>query len=84
MALSKEFETVNHTLLTEYLENIGIRGLPLKQLKSYIMNRTQKSPEKKSENRNMVYLMNPSLDLYFFNIYVNVFFKRNTSGSFHK
>lgn len=40
--LSKAFDTVDHDLLLQKLENEGIRGLALKLLKEYLSNRTQK------------------------------------------
>ena len=37
--MKKAFDSVNHTLLHQKLERYGIRGLPLKWLKSYLANR---------------------------------------------
>ena len=39
--LSKAFDTVNHNKLLQKLQNIGIRGLPLHLIKSYLENRVQ-------------------------------------------
>lgn len=39
--LSKAFDTVSHPLLLQSLENIGVRGICLKLLQSYISNRQQ-------------------------------------------
>ena len=37
----KAFDTVNHSILIKKLENIGIRGIPLKWLKNYLSDRSQ-------------------------------------------
>ena len=37
----KEFDTVNHTLLLQKLNYMGIRGTSLKLFDSYLTNRTQ-------------------------------------------
>lgn len=39
--LSKAFDTLNHDVLINKLENVGIRGFPLKLLKNYLSNRLQ-------------------------------------------
>ncbi len=39
--LAKAFDTVDHEILLRKLDRYGIRGLPLKLLKSYFTNRTQ-------------------------------------------
>lgn len=39
--LAKAFDTVSHSKLLSTLENAGIRGLPLRLLKSYLTGRTQ-------------------------------------------
>ena len=39
--LAKAFDTVNHNILLNKLENYGIRGLPLKLMESYLNNRKQ-------------------------------------------
>ena len=40
--LAKAFDTVNHNILLNKLENYGIRGLPLKLMESYLNNRKQR------------------------------------------
>ena len=40
--LAKAFDTVNHKILLNKLENYGIRGLPLKLMESYLNNRKQR------------------------------------------
>ena len=39
--LKKTFDNVNHDILFSKLENIGIRGISLKCIKSYLINRYQ-------------------------------------------
>ena len=39
--LTKAFDTVNHSILLEKLDNIGIRGTPNKLMESYLTNRFQ-------------------------------------------
>ena len=39
--LTKAFYTVNHSILLEKLDNMGIRGIPHKLMKSYLSNRSQ-------------------------------------------
>ena len=39
--LSKAFDTLNHDVLIDKLENIGIRGVPLKLLRNDLSNRLQ-------------------------------------------
>ena len=37
--IKKAFDTLNHEILFKKLENTGIRGVPLKLIKSYLNNR---------------------------------------------
>ena len=39
--LSKEFDTVDHTIIVSKLEHYGIRGLALEWFKNYLTNRSQ-------------------------------------------
>lgn len=36
---SKDFDSLNHNILLERLENLGIRGLPIKLFEGYLSNR---------------------------------------------
>ena len=39
LALSKAFDTLDHTILTQKLKHYGIKGCVLKLLKNYLCNR---------------------------------------------
>ena len=74
---SKEFDTVNHTLLLQKLERMGIRGISLKWFESYLTNRTQVVciDDINSSDKNILTgvpqgsVLGPALFLFYVNLY---------------
>lgn len=73
--LKKAFDTVNHTLLLDKLEKLGIRGNALKLFKSYIINRTCCTKIKNKLSKRLTIKCGVSqgtcLAPLLFNIYIN-------------
>lgn len=83
--LAKAFDTVDHEILIQKLENIGFRGSPLKLLTSYLSNRVQYVKiEDSISSANVVEYGVPQgtvLGPILFSIYINELFSLGSVGS---